>query len=39
MVMASSDQGARIALVGHYRDTLRRVDGTWRFAKRKTRLS
>ena len=39
MVMASSDRGARIALVGHYWDTLRIVDGTWRFAKRKMRLS
>lgn len=33
MVKPDGEQGA-IILVGHYDDTLRRVDGAWRFARR-----
>lgn len=38
MVMAATANGPRVALVGHYRDELRRHDGTWRFAVRQMRL-
>ena len=33
MVKPEGDRGS-IVLLGHYDDTLRRVDGEWRFAKR-----
>lgn len=33
MVKPDGEQGS-IILVGHYDDTLRRIDGAWRFARR-----
>lgn len=33
MVKPDGERGS-IILVGHYDDTLRRIDGAWRFARR-----
>ena len=38
MMVAPQDDGGRIILVGHYEDTLRRVDGRWLFARRIVRV-
>jgi len=34
MMVAGNAEGGRVILVGHYEDTLRKVDGRWLFAKR-----
>ena len=38
MMVAPQPDGGRIILVGHYEDTLTRVDGHWLFAKRVVRV-
>ncbi|MPY91670.1 MAG: DUF4440 domain-containing protein [Acidimicrobiia bacterium] len=38
MMVAPQAEGGRIILVGHYEDTLQKVDGRWRFAKRVVRV-
>ena len=38
MMVAPQSEGGRIILVGHYEDTLVKVDGRWLFAKRVVRV-
>jgi uncharacterized protein (TIGR02246 family) len=38
MMVAPQADGGRIILVGHYEDTLRKVDGQWLFAERVVRV-
>ncbi len=34
-LMTTSDKGVRVVMTGRYEDALKRVDGHWRFARRK----
>ena len=34
-LMTTSDKGVRVVLTGRYEDDVKRVDGRWRFARRK----
>ena len=38
MMVAPQSEGGRIILVGHYEDTLVKVDGRWLFARRVVRV-